>query len=353
MPRPTHDLAAAFREHWMRHFAPPAGAAIVAAVSGGLDSMTLLALLARQRVAGDLEVVAAHYDHGTRGSESADDGRFVEAVSRRWGVRAVRGRGNAPARAKTSGRGPQAAARDLRYAFLRDVVERAGASALVTAHQRDDRVETVLLRLVRGTSPDGLAAMAPITERGGMIVLRPFLPFSRAAIAGWAAATGVPYREDPSNRAERYPRSRVRHELRPLLAALNPRLDEAIVRLSAQAAADAAYLRQGALGLLNGTTIERTREVWRLDARGLLAAPAPLLSRALLEAWAWSAPSGAAPPGAEWVAGAIDFLRSGRGGRLPFPGGGRLRRSRGRVELEVAPGRARTRRPSRGGRSDA
>ena len=343
MGRPIDDLAAAFREHWIRHFAPPADEGIVVAVSGGIDSMTLLALLARERIAGEREVVAAHYDHGMRGVESAEDGRFVAATARRWGARAVRGRGDVPARVRNAGRGPQAAARDLRYAFLRDVVERVGATALVTAHQRDDLVETVLLRIVRGTSPDGLAAIAPVVVLDGCPVLRPLLPFTRAAIAAWAGVTGVPFREDPSNVSERYPRSRVRHELVPLLEELNPRVDEAIVRLSIQAAADAALLQQEALGLLERASIEKGRGTWRLKARELLASPAPILSRGLLEAWAWSAPAGARFPGAEWVQGAVEFVQSGRGGQLEFPGGGRLRRARGEIEIMAA----------RGGRGDA
>jgi tRNA(Ile)-lysidine synthase len=339
MPRPTDDLAALFRDHWKRHFALPPESAVVVAVSGGIDSMALLALFARDLAAGDgLEVVAAHFDHRTRGTESAEDGRFVEAVARRWGARAVRGRGDAPAEAAESGRGPQAAARDLRYAFLRAVVKRTGATALVTAHQRDDLVETVLLRIIRGTSPDGLGALTPIDEASGLLLLRPLLPFSRAAIAAWVEATGVPFREDPSNREARYPRTRVRRDLRPLLEELNPRVDAAVVRLSAQAASDAAYLRSAALDLLDSETRQRTATRWRLDAAGLVSAPSPVLSRAVLEGWAWGAPPGTPPPGAEWVEGAMEFLRGGRGGRVACPGGGTLHRLRGAVEFHSAPG---------------
>lgn len=327
MPRPRDDLPTAFREHWERHFAPLEGGRVVVAVSGGIDSMTLLALFAREGAGGpDLEAVAAHYDHGARGPAGAADGRFVAAVAARWGARVVRGAGDSPARARERGRGPMAAARELRYEFLREVAAAEDAWAIVTAHQRDDRVETALLRIVRGASPDGLAGPRPVDDWRGTPVLRPLLPFSRAAIADWASRAGVPFRDDPSNRDPHFPRSRVRSEVLPLLRELNPRLDAAVVRLTEQAATDSAWLGSAAHDLLAEATEDRGELEWTLRADRLAGAPAALLGRALVTAWAWSAPSGSAPPGAEWVEGVAEFLRGGHGGRVPAPGGGEIRR---------------------------
>ncbi len=292
--------------------------------------MALLALLGKGRAPErDPEVVAAHFDHGTRGAESADDGRFVEAVGRRWGVPVELGRGRSPERAAATGEGPLAAARALRYGFLVRLAKRIGAAAIVTAHHRDDRVETVLLRLVRGTSPDGLAAMLSVETLRGVPVLRPLLPFSRRAIADWAESAGVPFRDDPSNRDLRYPRTRIRREVVPLLAELNPRVDEAVVRLASLAASDGAYLRERAQELLEAASVERKGAGWRVDAAPLADAPGALLSRALLDGWATVAAPDTPPPGAEWVAGALRFVRGGRGGGIPGPGGVTLSR-RGR-----------------------
>jgi tRNA(Ile)-lysidine synthase len=300
---------------------------VVVAVSGGLDSMTLLALLAREKAGGDdLEIVAAHFDHGARAREGADDGRFVAAVGDRWGARVVRGAGDAPGRARASGRGPMTAARELRYDFLCEVADDAGAWAIATAHQRDDRVETTLMRIVRGTSLDGLAGPGPIDEWRGTPVIRPLLPFSRAAIASWVRRAGVPYREDPSNEDPRYPRSRVRKEVLPLLRQLNPRIDLAVARLAEHAAADGAWLRHETQELLDRATRSRDDAEWTLRAAPLAQAPAALLGRAVVAAWAWSAPRGSAPPGAAWIEGVVEFVRGGRGGRLAAPGGGEIRR---------------------------
>lgn len=307
---------------------------MVLAVSGGLDSMTLLALLGRDRdPAADPVPVAAHFDHGTRGQDSAEDGRFVEEVARRWGVAARRGRGRAPERAARSGEGPMAAARVLRYRFLARVARETGAAAIVTAHHRDDRVETVLLRLARGTSLDGLAGPAPIEIFQGATIFRPLLPFSRRALAEWAAASGVPFRDDPSNLDPRYPRTRIREAVLPALAEVNPRVDRAIVRLASLAAMDAAFLGQRAEELLEAATLQRARRVWRCEAKTLAEAPSALLSRAVLRAWAACAEENTPSPGAEWVAGAMRFVRGGRGGAIEAPGGVTLHRRESWIEI--------------------
>ena len=321
----------------MRSFAGDRRGPLVVAVSAGIDSMTLLALLARERAAGeDLAVVAVHFDHGTRGAAGAEDGRFVEAVAGRWGARVVRGTGDAPARARERRRGPMTAARELRYAFLSEVAEREGAWAIATAHQRDDRVETVLLRIVRGASPDGLAGPRPVDAWHGTRIIRPLLAFPRSEIARWAEASGVPFREDPSNRDVRYPRSTVRAELLPLLRRLNPRVDAAIARLSELAATDAAFLAAATDELLDSATESRDEREWTLTASRIADAPAALLGRAVVSAWAWSAPEGSRPPDADWVAGAITFLRGGRGGRIDAPGGGEIARRGPRVVVRRA-----------------
>jgi tRNA(Ile)-lysidine synthase TilS/MesJ len=228
------------------------------------------------------------------------------------------------------------AARELRYAFLREVAEDEGAWAIATAHQRDDRVETVLLRIARGASIDGLGGPRAIDEWSGTPVIRPLLPFSRAMIAEWASRAGVSFREDPSNADRRYPRSRLRNEVLPLMRALNPRIDAAIVRLSDLAAVDAAWLRSETDALLDRATVSRGEREWSFDADALSRAPEALLGRAIVAAWAWGAPEGVAPPSAAWIEGVRDFLRGGRGGVVPAPGGGAILRRKSAVIVRRA-----------------
>ncbi len=195
---------------------PDPGTAIVA-VSGGPDSVALLDLLHEAALPG-VTLVVAHADHGIHPASAAVAGQ-VERLAARYGSPFELGR---------LALGPQASetvARRARYAWLRDVQRRRSARYLVTAHHRDDQLETVLLRVLRGSGPAGLAGI-PARARGGLV--RPLLPFTHAELAAHAAARALPVHDDPANRDPRILRSWVRTVLLPLL-------DE---RLGARAGAD-------------------------------------------------------------------------------------------------------------------
>ena len=118
----------------------------------------------------------------------------------------------------------------------------------------------------------------------------------------------------------------MRNEVLPLLREINPRIDAAVGRLSDLASVDAAWLRSETGALLDRATTSRDEVEWRLDADMLSRAPEALLGRAIVTAWSWSAPEGTPPPAAAWIEGVTDFLRGGRGGLVPAPGGGEIRR---------------------------
>lgn len=197
-----------------RLFGPRRGAAAASdpatalvAVSGGPDSVALLDLLHRLAPELRLRLVVTHVDHGIR-SDSAATAAAVGALARRYLL---------PVDVGVLGLGPAAgetAARRARYAWLREAMARHGARYLVTAHHRDDQVETILIRLLRGSAPAGLAGM-PARGRGGLV--RPLLPFARADLAAHVAELGLPTHEDPANQDHRHLRSWVRQAVVPLL----------------------------------------------------------------------------------------------------------------------------------------
>ncbi len=196
-----------FRDHVARlGLFPRPGAALVA-VSGGPDSVALLDLMSA--VAGELglRLVVAHADHGIQ-TDSRFVGQAVRKLAEQYGLPFELGElGLSPGATET-------AARHARYAWLRSARRRHAARYVVLAHHRDDQLETILMRVLRGSAPAGLAAMAPVNP-GGLV--RPLLPFSKAELARHAATRGLASHDDPANADPRHLRSWVRTTLLPLL----------------------------------------------------------------------------------------------------------------------------------------
>jgi tRNA(Ile)-lysidine synthase len=183
---------------------------ILVAVSGGPDSMALLALLCEWS-GGKLKLRTATIDHGLR-PESADEAALVEAFANSLNVphATLRWVGGKPTT------GIQNAARNARYALLAEHADQVECSHIVTAHHADDQAETVLMRLIAGSGIHGLAGMRGEVQRDGFVLSRPFLHIPKSRLIATCAARNIPYVTDPSNNQERYGRVRVRRLLSQL-----------------------------------------------------------------------------------------------------------------------------------------
>lgn len=190
------------------------GEPLALAVSGGPDSMALLAL-AHAALPG--RVAAATVDHGLR-PESAAEAALVAAACVQLSVPHATLRPDVP----IAGGNLHAAARAARYALLGRWAVAAGSRVLATAHHADDQAETFLMRAVRGAGPAGLAGIRERRDEGGVAVIRPLLGWRRAELAEVVAQAGLPTVADPSNTDERFERARVRQ-----LLASQPWLDPA------------------------------------------------------------------------------------------------------------------------------
>ncbi|HEX6511048.1 MAG TPA: tRNA lysidine(34) synthetase TilS [Chloroflexota bacterium] len=193
----------------------------VVAVSGGADSTALLRALHQL----GCRVLVAHLDHSLR-PDSAADAEFVQAVAAGLGLPCAVQRRDVEAYKRRRKLSLEAAAREVRHAFLREVAERQGASAIFLGHTADDQVETFLLRLIRGA---GMAGLAGMKFHDGLLC-RPLLGVWRAEVEAYLVELGQPWREDASNADPRFLRNRVRHELLPLLASLNPGVKQVLLR---------------------------------------------------------------------------------------------------------------------------
>lgn len=219
------------------------GDLIIAAVSGGADSMAMLDLLLRAQAEVGYRLEVAHIHHHLRQASDAE-WSFVEAYCRQRQV-AFHGRHVQVLSEKRSGESLEAAAHRLRHKALREVVQERGAQWLALAHHADDRAETVLMNILRGCSIKGLAAM-PACDG---ILLRPLLAFDKAELEQYCAAQQIPYVSDESNADTTILRNRLRHELLPELTTYNPQVVAALNRLAESSEEAAAYLLDSANAL--------------------------------------------------------------------------------------------------------
>ena len=201
------------------------------AVSGGPDSVALLDIFSELKDALALSLVVAHADHGIQ-SASPKVRQSVASLSTQYQL---------PFETTELKLGPDTSeteARRARYAWLREVQQRRGSKYLVTAHHQDDQIETILLRVLRGSAPSGLAGMAARARGAGGLV-RPLLPFTRAELVAHTTARALPMHDDPANREPRHLRSWLRTAVLPLLAErLGDRLRDDLLALGRHAARD-------------------------------------------------------------------------------------------------------------------
>ena len=226
------------------------GDRVLAAVSGGADSVALLYWLCAECAAGRVAgVAAAHLHHGLRGEEADRDEAFVRRLCEKRGVPLHIRREDVGARAKEAGEGIEEAGRRLRYAFFDEIARTEGYDRIATAHTLSDNVETVLLHMTRGCGPDGLCGIAP--SRGRLI--RPLLTCTREEVEAYCRACGLDFVTDSTNADVAYARNRVRGRVVPELERINPKMQEAFGRLIRQARCDAAFWDRQVQGALHRT----------------------------------------------------------------------------------------------------
>ncbi|MDE2941966.1 MAG: tRNA lysidine(34) synthetase TilS [Chloroflexota bacterium] len=312
---------------------------IVAAVSGGPDSMALLLLLDRLRETLDFDLHVAHADHSLRGEEAREDARFVEDAAQDLGLPVTLGRLDVNALRAGRRMSLEEAAREARYAFLVETASTIGASAIAVGHTTDDQVETVLMHLIRGSGASGLAGMPAISHLQaacsgeGVALVRPLLDFTKAETRAYCMLRGVTPREDSSNSSLEITRNRVRLELVPTLERYNPRIRQALLRMSSSAAHDLDFLEQAAGDALRRLEVAAEHDI--TVSRAGFGELHPAVQRHLLRL-AYRELAGAAKELTHRHVEDMVRLSSGRtGAKLELPGG--IRFEVGYDTLRLAP----------------
>jgi tRNA(Ile)-lysidine synthase len=229
---------------------------LLAAVSGGPDSVCLLLVLYKISEQLGINLHVAHLDHCLRGEESREDAEFVRQLAKQLGIPATIGSGDVKSYQKAHHLSEEEAARDVRYEFLAKTADSVGAGAIAVGHTSDDQVETVLLHLIRGTGMRGLRGLQPFSRRRvqglDLRIIRPLLETNRTGTVEYCRTNGIEPRLDSSNLSLSPLRNRIRHQLIPLLKTYNRGITEALLRTSRLASDDLAILEKETGGLNKG-----------------------------------------------------------------------------------------------------
>ncbi|MDP3891199.1 tRNA lysidine(34) synthetase TilS [Nocardioides sp.] len=313
------------------------GATVLVACSGGADSLALLAAAVAEGRRAGLRVVGVTVDHGLQEGSA----ERAEAVVHQMAGLGVDETVSTRVRVEGGGRGPEAAAREARYAVLEQVADHVGAAVVLLGHTRDDQAETVLLGLTRGSGGRSLAGMRRSFDR----YRRPLLDVPRADTAAACAAEGIEAWSDPHNDDPAFTRVRVRHRVLPLLEAeLGPGVAATLARTADQLRSDMEYLDEAADRVLERVTTGSgvgsglgSGVGDGLDVPLLEAEPAPLRRR-VLRAAALRAGALASDLAHEHVLAMEELVTAWRGQRwIDLPGHLRAVRREGVITFERPP----------------
>ena len=262
-PKELSALLGAVEEYFTRYGWPKKGSKILAALSGGPDSVTMLHVLSELARDRQWNIASAHVNYGLRGKESDQDETFCRDMCRRMGIRfhcsrrsAVRHRG---------GVNVQAWARELRYRFLGRIADRDGYDWIAVGHHLGDRAETVAAAVLDAAGTFALSGIPPVRGR----IIRPLFDCSPEAIREFLHVSGIPFRLDRSNATMTYQRNRIRQQVIPAWTNDNPSIVRGLARLGEQLWRQQTFLeRQAARQLQKAVMEESTRGV-TLDAARL------------------------------------------------------------------------------------
>jgi tRNA(Ile)-lysidine synthase len=209
-------------------------------VSGGCDSIALLDGLYHLAPKFDWKIYAVHVHHHLRGEESDADARFVAEFCKERNIPFQLKHVDVKTKVKQEGGNKQSIARELRYQAFQDVASSWDIKKIVLAHHADDQVETILMRILRGTGASGLSGIPVIRKWGNLQIVRPLLSIYRTELAEYLKENKIHYREDSSNLSTEYTRNRLRLELIPELIQYNPQFKQAMLQLGSMIADEEA-----------------------------------------------------------------------------------------------------------------
>lgn len=254
---------------------------MVVGVSGGPDSLALLHYLWGQKEEKNLSIVVAHVDHMFRGQESFEDALFVKAYCEQRGIPFEMTRINVPEIIRQTRKNSQAASRQARYEFFEEIMEKYSYNFLALGHHGDDQVETILMRMTRGSSGAGRAGIPFTRPFGNGYIFRPFLALTKMEITQYCHKQNLVPRIDPSNKKNIYSRNRFRNEVLPFLKAENQNVHEHFQRFSEDIQNDEILLQELTVQSMNKVMKMKEKNKITIDIIPFLEMPIPLQRRGI------------------------------------------------------------------------
>jgi len=313
---------------------------VLAAVSGGPDSVALLRALVILSPRYGLRLTTAHLNHGLRGEEADREEAFVRRLSDEMQIPCITRKIDVPVLKAGTGRSLEEVCREARYRFLEETARRCGAARIATGHHRDDQAETVLLNLIRGSGPEGLKGIVPVRDS---MIIRPLLRVSRRGILDFLAREGLACMTDSSNASPRFLRNRIRSRLIPeLSAAYNPKIVENLCRTAEIMAEEDGYLAAEVARILDGWGVAPGKKESLVPLEAFLGLHPALQGRIVKRLLESSVPSGQGI-GYRHIKAVLALSRqdAGRGAAsLDLPAGIRVERLEGTLRVAGGEGRA-------------
>ena len=270
---PFEDTVEKVRDTILQYAMTDPGDLVLVAVSGGPDSMCLLDVLNGLSDKLDIRLVVAHYNHGLRESEDENETRLVEKVAESMELPFVTEKAFLLENGSAS---LEERARDARYGFLEKMRAHYHARRIAVGHNLNDQAETVLMRLLRGSGPSGMAGIPPIRDNR---IIRPLIEIKREEIMRYLAAHELPYAIDSSNSNPRHLRNRVRLELLPMMQDYQPRIIEHLGRLSIILRAEDAFLDKQAADWIDREAVQESAGPISVPVLPFKKLPVPLKNR--------------------------------------------------------------------------
>ncbi|WLR55079.1 tRNA lysidine(34) synthetase TilS [Mesobacillus subterraneus] len=310
---------------------------IAVGVSGGPDSLALLHFLSSLRERNSLKIVAVHVDHMFRGEESYQDALFVKDFCGQRDIPFEMKRTDVPAYMRETGLSSQQAARECRYSFFEQMMEKHQLQYLALGHHGDDQVETVLMRLTRGSSGKARAGMPFSRGIGPFTIFRPFLCLSKEELKEYCSVKSLKPRIDPSNEKTYYSRNRFRKSVLPFLKEENPAVHEHFQRFSEELQMDEEYLIELTSEELNKVMKKEDKRI-TISISSFQEMPMPLQRRGIKLILNYLYNDRPASLSAIHIEKIFSIIRNPHpSGTLDFPSGLRIIRSYGNCHFELNP----------------